>query len=789
MSAENFSPISGATVTCNGKTLGYTNSEGVIDFRTKCKKVDVSAKGYYEADVVVDKIMEISLVKADPKVQSIEAVIINDKSDPEALKILTKVNERFKENAPQSLDSYTFRSYEKISLDFDQDSIQNYKAALDRRLDSLAQLPKKTQTEKKKKDSLEELKILKLFGESKPFLWERASEFLYSKKYGEKINILDNRVAGLQQPVYEMLALRSNRNREPREVRAENRSLYRYFLTDSIEIDGRKNYVIRFRQVDNKSAVNRRRYNGYIYIDAETYGLKKIESNSNKRTEGSITSIWTPIDNKWFLLKENLKIRMGQVSFANQKDKDDDAEKSVEKKRQRFGNYVYMTADYFDFVTPIEVKKKDFSGYSMSVKNSDGTLIQQYRTDSLSAREKLTYEKIDSVGKKYRLDQKLNIFGALLRGKIRAGIVDIDAGEIFKYNKYESVRLGFAAKLNEKFNAYFSPDAYFAYGFKDHTWKYGVGLDWHTTLERTSFFRAEYYNDVVAAGRFNEGLWNFKMKFMNSGIDLNNDRFYHFQGAKISYETDLSNALTLKISAKKDEEEAKFSYDYMNLGNAFKNFSTQLTLKYAPNSKNIMTPAGKYSYEQNYPEFYLNYEQALKTLGGDFDYSRIDFLMQHRFRTDAGVTGLRLYAGWLSGKAPIWHHFAMNGLSNDHNKLNFNLTSFLGFATMQGGKYYADQFVGYYFTHRIPWYFRTFGKTTSSIDLVYKGIVGDMKNPEYHQFEFEVLNHFYQEIGLEANNFLGTPFNLGFFYRVGHYATGNFKDNFGIQLKLKFLGF
>ena len=190
--------------------------------------------------------------------------------------------------------------------------------------------------------------MMKLLGTNKLFLWERASEFLFSKKYGEKINILDNRVAGLQQPLYEMMALRSNRNKIPREVQEENRSLYRYFLTDSIEIDGRKNFVIRFRQVDYKKPINRRKFNGYIYVDTETYGLKKIESNSKKRSEGSITSIWKPIDNKWFLSKENFKFRMGSTVF-DQKKEDKKDKKEDKKDRKKFGNYVYMMADYFDF--------------------------------------------------------------------------------------------------------------------------------------------------------------------------------------------------------------------------------------------------------------------------------------------------------------------------------------------------------------------------------------------------------------------------------------------------------
>lgn len=793
VSAGNRYPIANAKIKCNQKVLGQTNALGQLQFRTNCKQVNVFAAGYYEDEAVVDKVMEITLSKSDPKTQSIEGVIIDDKSDPLALAILQKVNNNYKNNSPQSLESYTFKSYEKISLDIDEDSIKHYDQYINHRIDSLKLLPTTVQSKKEKKDSIESVNVMKLMTSSKLFLWERASEYLYSEKFGEKINILDNRVSGLKQPIYEMISLRSNRNKIPKEIRQENRTLYRFFLTDSIDIEGRKNYVIRFREVDYKKALNKRRFNGYIYVDAQTYGLKKIESNSKKKSEGSITSIWKPIDNKWFLSKENLKFKMGSTSFQDeQKEKDKNSKNKKDKedlKKQKYGNYVFITSDYFDFKTPIEVNKKDFAGYTIDVKNADGSILDQFRTDSLTAREKMTYEKIDSVGKKYKLDQKVNALTGLIKGKIRLGIVDFDAAKIINYNQYEGFRLGVGAKLNERFNKYISPDAYFAYGLKDRSLKYGAGIDFKTSLEKTSFFRAEYYNDVMAAGRFNEDLWNFKMKIMNSGIDLQNDRFYNYQGFKLSYENDLTNALTVNISAKKDQEESKFDYNFMNLGRQFDNFSGKITLKYAPKSKNIMTPSGKYTYDQSFPEFYVNYEQGFETLGGDLSYSRFDVLAQHNFKTKFGVTGVRVYGGLMVGNAPIWHHFAMNGLGSGKDGVNFNLTSFIGFATMEGGKYYNDKFAGFYFTHRVPWYFKTFGKNISSFDVVYRGITGDMKNPQEHNFEFEKLDHYYQEIGLESNNFLGSPFNLGFFYRVGHYATDSFKQNFAIQLKLNFLGF
>ncbi len=53
------------------------------------------------------------------------------------------------------------------------------------------------------------------------------------------------------------------------------------------------------------------------------------------------------------------------------------------------------------------------------------------------------------------------------------------------------------------------------------------------------------------------------MKIMNSGIDLRNDRFYHFDGFKLSYENDLTNGLTVNVSAKKNNEEALFDYNFV----------------------------------------------------------------------------------------------------------------------------------------------------------------------------------------------------------------------------------
>jgi hypothetical protein len=768
-------PVFKAKISCDHAVIGYTNEQGILEFKTGCKNIDIDADSYQKETITVESSMEVSLLKKISKTTNIEAIVIEDKSDPRALEILRKVNKLYKENSPKSLGSYSYKSYEKISLDIDEDSLSQFNQYF-----SDLNIFKK----KREKDSLNNINARKIFSKSKLFLWERAQEFLYSKKYGEKINILDNRISGLKQPIYEMIALQqSNRDVVPEQLKPENRGLYRFFLSDTITLDGRKNFVIRFREVNYKKPDRKRKYNGAIYVDTETYGVKKIENFSKNKNEGIITSTWVFYNNKWFLAHEKAKLKMGKMAMDDKVHADD------KKDKKSFGTYAFLTSKYFDFEAPIEENPKDFKGYTFSVKNIDGHSLDQYRTDPLTEREQNTYKTIDSLGKKYKIDSKAQILSGLLNGQIRVGSVDFAVDEIVNYNSYEGFRLGLKAKLNENFNPYFSPDYYFAYGVKDRKWKYGMGLDMKTTLEKNSFFRFEVYDDVTASGEFNRKLWNFKMRMMNFGNNLNNDRYFHFKGMSLSYLNDVTNGLTVALAVRRNTEEAEFDYQFRDRGTSYRNFNTLFTLKYSPNSTNIMTPQGKSLIDQKYPELYFNYEQSYKILQGDFNYSRFDALFVHNFKTPIGTTGFRLYGGLVLGGAPIWKNFTMNGLASPGKDFNFNLTSYLGFATLEGGKYYNDRFVAYYFTHKLPWYLKSFGHNVSSFDFVLRGTIGDMKHPEYHQFKFRKLDHLYQEVGVEWNNFLSSYFNLGVFYRVGYYATPHFRENFAIQFKLKFLEF
>jgi hypothetical protein len=786
-------PIHNAAVYCDDELLGKTDFNGVLSFKTKCKKVEVLASNFEDVLADVKKSMEISMRPLSEKMDNIDKVIINDKSDTRALKILDEVNKRAKENSPKSLDSYNFKSYSKFSIDVDKDSIDTYKNFLAVRKDSLSKVDKKElkQKEKDKKDSLTAEDFISATEESQMFLWEKATEYKYSKSFGEKTNIIDNRMSGFKNPIYEALAINiSNLDRTPRQLRPENRKLFNFYLSDTLQLDGRKTYVIKFKEITDKKKQNPRKFNGKIYVDSETYALKKFESVNKKQNEGDIVSVWKPINGKWFLDYEDIKLKMGDQSFdTSKKDSLKPGEKTKYNKK-KFGNYLYVKNRFFDFNLNEKQKASEFKGYSLEMKNSDGSLLEKYRTDSLTTRESATYTKIDSFVQKNDFEKKLNTLTQLMRGNIRYKMIDFDITKLFSYDKYQGVRLGAGLKLNEKFNKTLSPDGYFGYGFKDHTWKYGLGLDVKLSDKRTSVFRVDYVDDVFAAGRFSNNMWDMMMKVSEMNLDLHNGTFYKNQKWGASFLYDISNSLSMKVTVNKEKQKALFDYQYKNLGNSFDNTSATVSLKFAPNDKNIMTPSGKYTYEKSYPQIFMNYEKGFEALGGDLDYHRLDAMIIHQFRSKLGYTNIKLFGGISSGNTPIWKNFEIAGQNDsnvDHWYSNISTPSNLGFATMPSGTFFADKFAAFKISQSLPFRFKTFGTRYSSIDLEYQAAIGNLKNRGDHQFQFQVLDHYYQEVGLMWNRFLGRSFGVGFSYRLGYYQTSQFKDNFGIKIKLSIL--
>jgi hypothetical protein len=69
-------------------------------------------------------------------------------------------------------------------------------------------------------------------------------------------------------------------------LRPENRKLFNFYLSDTVQLDGRKTYLIKFKEITDKKKQTRENSTEKSILMLETYALKKFESINKKQNEG-----------------------------------------------------------------------------------------------------------------------------------------------------------------------------------------------------------------------------------------------------------------------------------------------------------------------------------------------------------------------------------------------------------------------------------------------------------------------------------------------------------------------
>jgi hypothetical protein len=72
------------------------------------------------------------------------------------------------------------------------------------------------------------------------------------------------------------------------------------------------------------------------------------------------------------------------------------------------------------------------------------------------------------------------------------------------------------------------------------------------------------------------------------------------------------------------------------------------------------------------------------------------------------------------------------------------------------------------------------------LSLIYKSLLGSLRDPSQHSLPLTAPNELYQEGGIEWDDIINKfPIGLGFYYRFGAYYQGDFKDNFAARLLIR----
>lgn len=763
----------------------------------KISSFQVSYIGYKKNTTAIENNKLYYGVFLNQKANELNEVKVPNKNP--ALAIVKKAIENKQKNNPlDKLSSFEFKSYNKLIVTANPDSING----------SLDSIFVTTPFGKhfKKIDSTD-YQFKEIIKKQHLFQTEKVSQYQYNNKR-RKETILGSRMAGFKKPVYEVLSfnLQSFSIYDPKYELFEtkynspiaNNALenYNFKLLDTVTIGGRNTYMIYFKNKKKKKASG---LEGILYIDQTNYAIAK----AIMRIKGILDisgihefqyipeqNLWFPIQKKIKIVKgindDDIKILGGTIQF------DGDIEENLKPRERVESDYIYLLSqtNNFDiqYNTPVKIKKPIVE---IEIKddaiNKPESFWAEYRKDSLDTRSQKTYITLDSISIKKRVESRLNLGRKILSGYLPLKIWDFDLRKILSYNNYEGLRLGIGGITNDDFSRKYRIEGYTAYGLRDYAFKYNLGISARVDKFSNTWIGIAYTDDVreIASTDYAIEKRIFKIYDPRS---INFSTFYKYENWRISLESKIIPKTESIFVLANTFVEPKFNYAYNLNGTLYETYTTTtatISLKWNPYSDYMQTPTGRVESEKRYPKFTLQLTQSIPgLLKNDFSFSKIDFKAEYQIKhLDGQRTFLLFEAGHAFGDLPLPQLY-----SNSPNNLNketvLQRITFAGknsFETMYFNEFFSSEFMSLQFKHGFNRIY-IFKKIKPAIDFVTRMAWGNMKNPETQiGIEYKTLNKGFFESGIELNQ-IYNGLGLGGYYRFGPNHLSTFEDNLAIKL-------
>ena len=425
----------------------------------------------------------------------------------------------------------------------------------------------------------------------------------------------------------------------------------------------------------------------------------------------------------------------------------------------------------------------------------DEAFWNQYRTDTLSSKDKNTYHTVDSIGKANNFEKKFKFIETILTNKIAIKFIDVNLDKILKFNSYEGTRLGLGLHTNKNLSKAFTIGGYFGYGFNDKAWKYGGDASVFIWRKKELAINALYEKDLVESA--GTSFFENTRSILSSEIyrDIYVSKFDHLEKYQAGFSFRTLKYLRVNLFANHQQRFGNTLYKYTQndgtstIRDTFNFNEVGLQLKYLYKEKFIQTLHNKLSLGSEYPVFYANitkgFNQTFLNQAGNFDYWKFDVKMdaQKHFKT-IGTSYLQVVAGKIIGNLPYTMLYNTRG----SNSNGFNVSAINSFETMGLNEFASDQYAALFFNHNIGGFLKPHKKFNPEIELVHNMGIGSINHPEnMYNVSVKSLEKGYLESGLRILHILKinyTTLGIGAFYRYGAYEKPKATDNLAVKLVL-----
>ena len=499
---------------------------------------------------------------------------------------------------------------------------------------------------------------------------------------------------------------------------------YKYFLVDSLQIDGRKTYKIRFHPKSFSTPVLDREVN----IDSTTWALQSahvkmmkglnvnwirnlVMENENQFLNDSV---WFPKQDKiWadfsIFMSDSSKV----ASFLGHRQVDYSAvrlNQPIPERVLKMDNDLMLRDD---------------------VLKNDEHYWDSIRPYVLSEREKKIYEMVDSV-KSVPLYQ--NIYSAI--SMLFGGYYDtryIEWGPYYKllsFNDQEGCRFQLGVRTTTDFSKKIRLWGHGAYATKEYRWMGAGGLDYAFNDLPTSKLSIAYKHDVVQLGAginaFSEG--NILSSVFSRG---NNDRLSMVNQLDVSFEKEwrqgFSNTFGLQVRDIFSNSYVPFVTPDGSTIPSIQSIILRLNTRWSKNEIVIRKPFDKYSLGSDYPILGLDLAMGVKGFfKNDYEFYRTVASVRYDLPiSPIGTSNIVLSGGKIFGKVPY-------PLLKLHEG---NATYFYdpyAFSCMNYYEFASDAWVSLFYEHHFKGFF--LGKIPLMKRLkwrevfIFKGLIGTLSD-------------------------------------------------------------
>lgn len=470
------------------------------------------------------------------------------------------------------------------------------------------------------------------------------------------------------------------------------RMFYNYFLIDSLDIEGRKSYKIRFHPKELSTLV----LDGEMHIDAETYALKNISARLPRRSNIN----WIK-----YLVLENENEPIDSLHWMRRRDRVQAEFTITMRDSSKLNSFigtreVAYSNSRVGVEIPEEVLRMDNNVYvEAREETNEEAYWDKVRPYALSDRERDIYRMVDSIQQAPLYRNIYTMINMFIVGHYNTKYVGF--GPYYKFasfNDLEGFRPQLGGRTTNQFSRRVRLSAYAAYGTKDERWKGGGGVEFSFSRRLTRKLTLKGAHDVLQLGAGANALT--ESNILSSIFSRGDQRLSMVDRAEVQYEHEWIHGISTFLTGQMRRIYSNRYVPMMRPGEtpqpieSVDDASLSIGVRLSKNEKIYRSPFDKKSLGSDYPILTLSATAGLKgLLPQSPEYYRVDGSIFYRPELPPlGRSEILVQAGKIWGDLPY-------PLLKLHEGNGTYFYDSYAFSCMDYYEFASDQWVACFYEH------------------------------------------------------------------------------------------